>query len=83
MRSLKASDGMPLSQVIDELKRYTDRQIEIRDANMGQRRIGGVLKLPTNDVRSALDRLKTVLPIEWTEQDGAFVIKAVRPDAPI
>lgn len=69
-------DGMPLSQIVDELKRYTDRRIEIRDPSMAQRRIGGVLKLPTDDVRGALDRLKTVVPLEWTEDGSTFVIES-------
>lgn len=77
-RKLKLpAEGMPLEKILDELTRYTDQRILIRDPRVAQQRIGGIgVVLPTNDVRGALDQLKSVAPIEWTESDGTFVIEA-------
>ena len=71
------AEGMPLDQILGELRRYTDQRIVIRDPGVAEQQIGGVgIVLPTRDVRGALDKLKSVAPIEWSEEDGAFVIDA-------
>ncbi len=70
--------GEPLVNVLDELTRYTDQRIVIRDPRLAALPVGG--RLSTRDVRGALDRLKTVAPIEVNENNGTFTLD-YRPDA--
>lgn len=70
------SEGMPLKQIADELMRYTDKRIVIRDSGAADLVIGSAgVSLPTNDVPGALDRLKSLGVITWSERNGAYVIE--------
>jgi transmembrane sensor len=82
--SVKWRDGVlrlanePLEDVLDELTRYTDRRIVIRDPRIAKLTIGGAL--PTRDVRAALKRIEDLEPtIIVTEQGGQFTLSQ-RPE---
>lgn len=61
-----------LPQVIDELTRYTDRRIVIRDARLAELRFGGALNI--KDVRLALSRMEKLAPIVVVETEDAFTL---------
>ena len=63
----------PLANVLEELSRYTDRPIRIRDRRLKQLRVGGALS--TRDVRAALARLEKLAPITVEDQGGVFVLR--------
>jgi transmembrane sensor len=65
-------EGMLLPAVLDELTRYTDQRILIRDPRVSNERVSGVFS--TRDVRNALQRLRTVAPIEVHESEGVFTL---------
>jgi transmembrane sensor len=70
----------PLEDVLDELTRYTDRRIVIRDPRIAKMPIGGALN--TRDVRAALDRIADLEPsIRVTEEGGQFTLSQ-RPETP-
>ncbi len=69
--------GEPLSEVLDELTRYTDRRILIKDPRLAQLRLGGALS--TRDVRAALVRIEKLAPIAVTEHGETFTLD-YRPD---
>ena len=62
----------PLPNVLDELTRYTDQRILIRDPRLAEFRVGGALS--TRDVRRALSRLEELVPIEVKENNGTFTL---------
>jgi transmembrane sensor len=62
-----------LPDVLDELRRYTDRRIVIHDWRLKQLRVGGILS--TRDVRAALKRLEKLAPIAVTERESELVLK--------
>jgi len=62
----------PLPQVLEELTRYTDYRIVIRDPILNQFRVVGVLSV--RDVRGALARLQKLAPVTVTEADGTFTL---------
>jgi transmembrane sensor len=68
----------PIPNVLDELTRYTDQRILIRDPRLAELRIGGALN--TRNVRGALARLEELAPIEVKESSGTFILD-YRPDA--
>lgn len=79
LNAVKWRDGVlqlanePLEEVLDELTRYTDRRIVIRDPRIAKMPIGGAL--PTRDVREALRRIQDLEPtIIVTEQGGQFTL---------
>jgi transmembrane sensor len=79
LNAVKWRDGVlqlanePLENVLDELTRYTDRRIVIRDPRIAKMPIGGAL--PTRDVREALRRIQDLEPtIIVTEQGGQFTL---------
>lgn len=61
-----------IEHVLDELTRYTDHKIWIRDPRIAQRHIGGALS--TRDIRGALQRLESFAPIEVKENNGDFTL---------
>lgn len=67
----------PMPKAIEELSRYTDRKILTRDQRVIDLKVGGVLK--TRDVRVALDRIETILPVKVVEQRDAFVLEYRTP----
>jgi len=76
--TIKWREGMleikdePLPAVIEELQRYTDRRLVIRDWRLRQWRMGGILT--TRDVRAALARLEKLAPIVVTERGDTFAL---------
>lgn len=62
----------PIPNVLDELTRYTDQRIVIRDPRIAEKRIGGALS--TRNVRSALAHLQDLAPITVTESNGTFTL---------
>ena len=66
--------GAPLTSLLDELKRYTDKQIIIRDPRVADIdiKMGGALS--TRNVKNALQKLQTVAPIEVHESDGLYTL---------
>jgi transmembrane sensor len=62
----------PLPEVLEELTRYTDQRIIIRDPILNQMRVGGVLSV--RDVRVALARLQKLAPLTVTEGNGSFTL---------
>lgn len=62
----------PLSEVLDELTRYTDQRIVIRDPRVAQLRVGGVLSL--RDVRVTLARLEKLAPLRVAESGDTFTL---------
>ncbi len=71
-------EDTPLPEVMEELMRYTDQRIIIRDPSIAQRKFGGALS--TRDVRGALEHLKDLgLPVELKESDGALILQSAQP----
>jgi transmembrane sensor len=62
----------PIEKVLDELTRYTDHRIVIRDPRIAEHRIGGALY--TRDVRNALQHLEDLAPIEVKENNNTFTL---------
>ena len=62
----------PLSEVLDELTRYTDHRIVIRDPRVAQLRIGGALSV--RDVRVALARLEKLAPLRVAESGDTYTL---------
>lgn len=71
-------DDQPLEKVLNELTRYTDHRIIIRDPRIAERRVSGALT--TRDIRAALKRLEQAAPIEVQESNGDFTLD-YRPEA--
>ncbi|HEU4627153.1 MAG TPA: FecR domain-containing protein [Steroidobacteraceae bacterium] len=74
-------ENQPVSMVLDELTRYTDQRIVIRDPRIADLRINGALN--TRDVRKALRQLQTLdSKIEVKENNNTFTLdyRAQQPD---
>jgi len=65
-------EDAPLSQVVEELQRYTDRHIIIGDPRFNQMRFGGALS--SRDIGAALARLAKVTRMTVTEHGDAFTL---------
>ncbi len=71
-------EGTPLSEVVEELSRYTDQPIRILDPSIVGVRVGG--SLSTRDVRGALEHLKDHgFPVELKEVDGTLTLQSPEP----
>jgi transmembrane sensor len=64
----------PLSEVVEELTRYTDQKIYIRDPSIANLQIGG--QLGTQDVRKSLERLKEFGPVAIRENGGVITVES-------
>lgn len=62
----------PIADVLDELTRYTDQRIVIRDPRIAEFRVGGALSV--RDVRVALTRLEKLAPLDVDESGGTFTL---------
>jgi transmembrane sensor len=72
-------EGAPISAVLDELTRYTDKHIIMRDPRIAGMKVGG--RFSTRDVKSALEKLQMGVPgIEVHESDGLYTLD-LRPSA--
>jgi bla regulator protein blaR1 len=70
-------ENASLGDVLDELTRYTDLRIVIRDPRIAQIRISGALN--TRDVRLVLDRISNLEPsIKVSEQKGQLELSVQR-----
>jgi transmembrane sensor len=67
-------EGTSLSTVVDELTRYTDQRIVIRDSRVAALKLGGALKFNTRDVSSAMRTLDQLPSAQVRESEGAYVI---------
>ncbi|MEJ1965945.1 MAG: FecR domain-containing protein [Gammaproteobacteria bacterium] len=65
-------EGAALPSVLDELTRYTDKRILIRDPRLADVMVGGAFS--TRNVKNALQKLQTVAPIEVHESEGLFTL---------
>ena len=66
-------ENQPVETVLDELTRYTDQHIVIRDPRIAELRINGSLK--THDIRDSLRRLQGLAPnIEVKENNNTFTL---------
>jgi transmembrane sensor len=65
-------DGAPMPVVLDELARYTDQRILIRDPRVSALNVGGAFD--TRNVKRALQKLQSSLPIEVIERDGLYTL---------
>jgi transmembrane sensor len=65
-------ENQPVETVLDELTRYTDQHIVIRDARIAELHINGALS--TRDVRDSLRRLQDLAPISVKENNNTFTL---------
>jgi transmembrane sensor len=70
-------ENQPVEAVLDELTRYTDQRIVIRDPRIADLRINGALS--TRDVRIALERLQKLAPVAITESGDTFTLAYQTP----
>ena len=69
-------ENTPLSEVVEELARYTNLKIVIRDPSIADVKIGGALG--TQDVRKSLELLKQYGPVEIQESDGVITLESMK-----
>jgi transmembrane sensor len=66
-------EGATITSVLDELTRYTDKRILIRNPRLADIKVGGAFN--TRDVRSALRKLEMGAPmVEVHESDGLYTL---------
>jgi transmembrane sensor len=63
----------PLSNIVEDLGRYTDRHIVVRDPRLAQLHLGGQLNVH-NDVKASLGLLGKLAPLEVHESGNTFVL---------
>jgi transmembrane sensor len=82
--AVKWRDGLlqvanePLEDVLEELTRYTDRRIVIRDPSIAKIPIGGALR--TRDVRASLEQITVAEPTIQMRDDGGQFTLSRRPE---
>jgi transmembrane sensor len=64
--------GAPLPAVLDELTRYTDKSIVIRDTRLAKLNVSGAIY--TRDVKTALRNLQTSLPVSIRETESTYAL---------
>jgi transmembrane sensor len=62
----------PLPDMLDELTRYTDRRILIRDPRLAELHVGGAFSV--RDVHAALVRLEKLAPVSVSEIGDTFTL---------
>jgi transmembrane sensor len=72
--------GKPLAEVVEELNRYSEQEILIRDPELAAEQFGGVLDV--RDVRNALSRIQSTYPdsIVVSESNGVYTIDRRRSE---
>jgi transmembrane sensor len=74
-------EGATMTFVLDELNRYTDKRILIRDPRLADIKVGGAIRFNTRDVKTALQKLQMGVPaIDVHESDGSYALD-LRPSA--
>jgi transmembrane sensor len=72
-------EGATITSVLDELNRYTDKRILIRNPKLAEMKVGGAFN--TRDMKSAVRKLQMAVPaIEVNESDGLYTLD-LRPSA--
>lgn len=72
-------DDQPLGEVVDEMQRYTSMQIELADATLRARRVGGSFQSNSAGVEAMLTMLEDGLGLSVTrEEDDRVYIEAGR-----
>jgi transmembrane sensor len=67
------TEGATMTTVLDELNRYTDKRILIRNPRVSEITVGGAFNI--RDVKSALEKLQLAAPtIEVHESEGSYVL---------
>jgi transmembrane sensor len=66
-------ENEPLANIVEDLGRYTDRQILVRDPHVAQLRVGGQLNVRSN-INASLALLETLAPIVVHESGNTFVL---------
>lgn len=69
-----------IEDVLNELTRYTDKRIVIRDPRIADKRIGG--RLSTRDIRDSLTKMQGLAPIQVNENNNTFTLDYRAEDAP-
>jgi len=68
-------EGATMTSVLDELNRYTDKRILIRDPQLADIKVAGAIKFNTRDVKTALQKLQMGVPaVEVHESEGSYVL---------
>jgi transmembrane sensor len=71
--------GATIASVLDELNRYTDQRILIRNPRLAEMKVGGAFN--TRDIRSAVRNLQVAVPaIEVNEHEGLYTLD-LRPSS--
>ncbi len=65
-------DDESLPQVLEELNRYTDKRLLLRDPRLAQWHFGGALSV--RDIRVALKRIEKLGPVVVAEHDNTFTL---------
>ena len=74
-------EGATITSVLDELNRYTDKRILIRNPQVADIKVSGAIKFNTRDVKTALQKLQMGVPtVEVHESEGSYTLD-VRPSA--
>jgi transmembrane sensor len=72
-------EGATITSVLDELNRYTDKRILIRNPKLADMKVGGAFN--TRDMKSAVQKLQMAVPaIEVNESDGLYTLD-LRPSS--
>lgn len=69
---LIASEQIKLPKLLEELSRYTNKRIVIRNPNAAKVMVGGVFSV--RDVGSALRRIDSISPVDVTETGETFTL---------
>jgi transmembrane sensor len=62
----------PIGRVVEELMRYTDRRIVIRDPRVAEHHMGGALDV--RNVNATLHNLEKYAPVQVTENNDTFML---------
>ena len=72
-------EGATITSVLDELNRYTDKRILIRNPKLTNMKVGGAFN--TRDMKSAVHKLQMAVPaMDVNESEGSYTLD-LRPSA--
>jgi transmembrane sensor len=64
---------MPLPEALDELSRYTDQPIVIRDPRLAELRVGGTFNI--RNIKDALLRLEILAPVRVSQSGEGYALE--------
>jgi transmembrane sensor len=64
---------IPLPEALDELSRYTEQRIVIRDPRLAQLRIGGTFNV--RNIKDALTRLEILAPVRVSQSGDGYALE--------